>query len=298
MNEGSAAEAAGDYVRAESLYRAATEIAERFDHRDRRRAVAWNSLATMYDAMGRFADAEAGYRKALHMAAESSGKSGADYGQALANLGSEYVETGQPAAGIKMLREAVAIYSAVEPPDEVRIAVAWNGLAEALCAARKYKEAGPLLTRSLEVLEKRPDAWLDVALAKNNLGVVRFFEGRREESGQLLRQGLAIMEEHLGLDHPMLVKGLKNLASVEALAGHRDGAGEKLRRALEIAERRLGPEHPIYAIVLADYAAYLGQGGDKSRAKALKAQADQIMKDSSLRNGLDARVDIRSLRDK
>ena len=86
MDEGSAAEAAGDYAGAASLYRAATEIAERFDHRDRRRAVAWNSLATMYDAMGRFADAEAGYRRALKMAAESTGKSGADYGQALPQL--------------------------------------------------------------------------------------------------------------------------------------------------------------------------------------------------------------------
>ena len=107
-----------------------------------------------------------------------------------------------------------------------------------------------------------------------------------------------MMEDHLGRDHPMLVRGLKNLGALEGSSGHREEAGENLRRALEIAEKRLGPEHPMYAIVLADYAAFLGQGGDKSRAKALKAQSAQIMKENSLRNGLDSKIDIRSLRDK
>lgn len=99
MNEGAAAETAGDYARAATSYRAATEAAERFDRSDRRRVVAWNAMATMYDALGRFADAEAAYRRALKEAAESTGKTGAEYALVLGNLGSWFVETGQRAAG-------------------------------------------------------------------------------------------------------------------------------------------------------------------------------------------------------
>ena len=128
MKEGGAAETVGDYGRAASAYRVATEAAERFDRRDRRRAVAWNAMATMYDALGRFAEAAAAYRRALKEAAESTGKAGPEYALVLANLGTWHVETGQRATGEKLLREALAIYSAADPPDELRTAVAQNCL--------------------------------------------------------------------------------------------------------------------------------------------------------------------------
>jgi len=75
-------------------------------------------------------------------------------------------------------------------------------------------------------------------------------------------------------------------------------AGERLRRGLDIAERRLGPEHPVYAALLANYAEYLRLGGDKSQAKALAARSNEILKDSSRRNGIGAVIDVHSLRGK
>jgi tetratricopeptide (TPR) repeat protein len=252
----------------------------------------------MYDTLGRYAEAHAGYRRALKEAAESSGKAGPDYARVLANLGASYVETGQTAAGEKMLREAVAIYSALDPPDRLRIAVAQNGLAEALCVVHKYKEADPLLTGALAVLEKNPGAWGETALAMNNLGTVRLFEGNQQEARRLLPQALAMLEQHLAPDHPMLVRVLNNLASLEHSTGHREEAAERLRRALDIAEKRLGPEHPSYGILLGNYAALLREGGDKSRAKILETQSTQILKDSRRRNGLGVVVDINSLRPK
>jgi tetratricopeptide (TPR) repeat protein len=298
MDEGSAAQTAGDYARAAASFRAATEVAERFDRRDRRRAVAWNSMATMYDSLGQFADAEAAYRRALKEAADSTGKVGPEYALVLGNLGSWYVETGQRAAGEKLLRQTLAIYSAADPPDELRIGVAQNGLAEALCEGRKYKEAHPLLISAIAVLEKKPGAWGETALAKNNLGVVRFLEGNMEEAQRLFLQALAMIEQRWGTDHPILVRILSNLASLEYRTGHREEAGQTLRRALDIAERRLGPEHPSYAALLANYAGFLRQEGDKSRAKVLEAQSTQILKDNSRRNGLGAVIDVNSLRQK
>jgi tetratricopeptide (TPR) repeat protein len=298
MEEGASAETAGDYARAVSSYRAATEIAERFDRRDRRRAFAWNAMATMYDALGRITEAQAGYRRALKEAAESTGKTGTDYALVLGNLGSSFVETGQTAAGEKLLRLAVATYSAADPPDELRLAIARNGLAEVLCVAHKYKEAGPLLIGALAVLEKKPGAWRETALAKNSLGVVRLLEGDSEEARRLSLQALALMEQHCGPDHPMLVRALNNLASAEYRIGLREEAGQRLRRALDIAGRRLGPEHPSYAAVLANYAAFLRQSGDKAGAKVLETQSSQILKDSNRRNGVGEVIDINSLRRK
>ena len=298
MSEGAVTQNAGDYARAVASYRAATEIAERFDRLNSRRMVAWNAVATIYDALGQFAEAEAAYRRALKWAAKSTGKAGPEYALVLGNLGSWYVETGQRATGEKLLREALAIYSAADPPNKLRIAVAQNGLAEVLCVARKYKEADPLLISAIAVLEKDPRAWGETALAKNNLGVVRFLEGNMEEAQRLFLQALAMVETGWGTDHPILVRILSNLASLEYRTGRHEEAGQRLRRALDIAERRLGPEHPSYAALLANYAAFLRREGDKSRAKVLQAQSTQILKDNSRRNGLGAVVDVNSLRSK
>jgi Tfp pilus assembly protein PilF len=106
------------------------------------------------------------------------------------------------------------------------------------------------------------------------------------------------MELHTGPDHPILARTLNNLASLSARTGHREEAGQCLRRALDIAEKRLGPEHPVYAAILANYAAFLRQGGEKAQAKVLEARSDQILKDSSRRNGIGAVIDINSLRSK
>ena len=298
MDEGGVAERAGDYAKAASLYREATQIAEGFEARDKRRALAWNSLATMHETMGRFADAESGYRRALREAAESSGKSGPEYALVLSNLGAAFVETGQAAAGEKLVREALAIYSAADPRDEFRIASMQNGLAEILCLGHKHKEAEPLLIQALAVLEKKPGAWGETALAKNALGVVRYFEGNPEEAKRLILQGLTMMEEHLGPEHPMLIRFLNNLAPLQNLSGHREEAGQGLRRALDIAKTRLGAEHPTYALLLSNYAAFLRQGGDKSGAKVLEAQSTQILKDSGRINGVGVVIDVNSLRSK
>jgi tetratricopeptide (TPR) repeat protein len=296
MHEGAAAETIGDYARAVTSYQVAAEAADRFDRGDSRRAVAWNAMATMFDALGRYGEAEAAYRRALKAAAESTGKAGPEYALVLGNLGSWYVETGQRAAGEKLLRESLAIYSAADPPDELHIAVAQNSLAEVLCEKRKYKESVPLLTRALAVLEKNPRVGSETALAKNNLGVVRFLEGNYEEARRLFLEAVAMIEQRLGPEHPLLARILNNLASVENRTGHREEAGRSIRRALDIAEKWLGPDHPSYAALLANYAAFLRQGGDKSQAKALEARSTQIMRDSSLRNGLGAVIDVSSLR--
>ena len=298
MQEGSAAEDAGDYAKALASYRSATELAEHFDQADRRRAVAWNFVSVMCDALGQFADAEAGYRRALKAAAASTGKLSPDYALVLGNLGTMYVEIGQRATGEKLLREALAIFSAADPPNEVQIAIARNGLAEAISVSGKYKEADRLLSMALPVLEQNPKTWGETAIATNNLGVARFFQGKNDDARRLLLHALAIVEERMGSDHPMLIRTLNNLASLATRTGHREEAGERLRRGLDIAERRLGPAHPVYAALLANYAEFLRLGGEKSQAKALAARSSEILKDSNRRNGIGAVIDIQSLRQK
>ena len=129
MDEGAAAEDAGDYAKAASSYRAATEVAERFDG-----AIDVERSPGIRGDNVRCVGAIRRGRGRVSPGAQGGGgvdrKNGPEYALVLANLGTSYVETGQRAAGEKLLREALAIYSAADPPDELRVAIAQNGLAE------------------------------------------------------------------------------------------------------------------------------------------------------------------------
>ena len=65
VKRANAAEIAGDYAVAAAAYREASQLSEAFAPADARRVYAFNAEAMMYDAMGRFANAEMAYRRAL-----------------------------------------------------------------------------------------------------------------------------------------------------------------------------------------------------------------------------------------
>jgi tetratricopeptide (TPR) repeat protein len=298
MNEGAAAEIRGDYARSAASYRDATALIHELAPGDPGRMHAWNFLATMYDALGHYTEAEGAYRRGLRAAEDLHMKASPTYALILGNLGTLYLEIGQMARSEKLLREALAISSAANPIDEVRVAAGQNCLAECLSFAGKYREADTLLTSALNVLPKYPKAWSENVAAMNNLGVVRLLQKRFTEAERLLRAALALMEQHLGPDHPMLIRTVNNLATVENRTGRREAAGESLRRAMSITEKSLGTEHPVYGALLANYATYLRQGGEKSRARALEAKSTQILQDAGRRNGIGAVVDVSALRGK
>src|SRR5262249_12868513 len=159
MDRANAAERAGDYATAATAYHDAVRMAEHYAANDRRRIYSWNALAMMYDALGRLPDGAAAYRRALAAAERSTGKNSADYALIQGNLASLYVEMGQTARGEEMVRKSLATYAAMEQPDEVRIAMSRNILAEILLLSRKKQEADELLTASLAALAGHPDAW-------------------------------------------------------------------------------------------------------------------------------------------
>ena len=298
MDEGAVADNAGDYLRAAAAYRDATAIAERLDRTDRRRAVTWNSMGSVYAWLGRFVDAETAYRRALGAAEQAEGKSSPSYAWVLSNLGTLYVDTGQVARGEKLLRQSLAIQSASDKADEVRIAIVQNALAQVLATGGKYRDAERLLLSSLTVLENHASQRTEAALARNNLGVVRYYQKSYVDAERHLVQALAVLEQELGPDHPMLVRVLNNLAALAGRTRRFEEAGQRLSRAIDIVERRLGPDHPMCGSLLSNYAACLRQSGDKSRAKTLQARANQILSDSSRRNGTGAVIDISALQHK
>jgi tetratricopeptide (TPR) repeat protein/tRNA A-37 threonylcarbamoyl transferase component Bud32 len=81
----------------------------------------------------------------------------------------------------------------------------------------------------------------------NNAGLLAGDRGDHETAIIRLERALALREQLLGADHPMVASVLNNLALVHDGLGRYDAALALHERALVIRERALGPEHPHVA---------------------------------------------------
>jgi tetratricopeptide (TPR) repeat protein len=285
IRRGSAAEIAGDYAAAAAAYREASRLAEAFPPADPRRIFTFNSQGMMHDAMGRFADAEMAFRRALSGMDLAAGTPAGDRATVLANLANVCLEMGQDARAEKLLRESISLHMASPTPHEVRLAIARNSLAEFLTVKGRYNEAGPLIESTLPVLEKHPEAATELGAALNNLAAVRMYLGRFAEALPLLERSLATLEAARGPAHPVLLRTLHNLAAARQRSGQMAAAGVVWRRTVDLAAASVGVEHPLYGEILGNYAAYLRVTGDKAGGKALSARSVEILRDHRRRNG-------------
>jgi len=288
-------ERAGDYSAAEPFYRQAVHFAEKLPYGDPHLAAALSALAANYDNLGRYADAERTYRRAMRMVADTQGRHSQDYATLETNLAASFTHRGDSLKGEALLTDAIATLESFEPRDEERLALARDGLGAVQLARHKYDEAGMLFEQVLAAFRKSSQSWqCRAAIAMNNLAVVRGFQGRQPEGVDLLKQALAESEASLGKDHPIILRTLNNLAVGLAALGQFEEAEAVSQRAITLAEKTLGRQHPVYGEVLANYAAVLRKGGHKAAAKTYENQARGILRDS--RRSTAMTVDVTSFR--
>jgi tetratricopeptide (TPR) repeat protein len=295
FDRGNSAEVTGNYAGAAAHYREAAQLAEAFDAADHRRVLSLNGLGMMYDALGRFPDADTAYRGALAVLDRAPDGGGINRAVLLSNLAALYVEMGRHERAETLLREAMAIHAVADPPDEVKLAISQNCLAELLTVTGKFLQAEPLLLASLAVLEKRPDNLTEVGIARNNLGAVRLYQGKYAAAQDVLEQSLAALEKGRGANHPIILRTLHNLALALERNKQPRAARQIWSRAVDLAANSVGLEHPLYGDILANYARHLRATGDKSKAKPLEARSAEILRDSRRRNGIGATVDAAAL---
>jgi len=285
----------GYHAQAADLYREAVRTAEASGDSLLPRAL--SGLADANDELGRYAEAERQYQRALSLAEARQGRQSPVYAAIAVGLGTHFVDIGQGGKGEGLLRESIGVLAAALPPNDNHLIMARNSLALWALLNRRYDEAERLLEQVLQALRPHPESTpTSVAVTLSNLGSLRRFQGRNDEAANLFRESIAAIESGLGNDHPMLVRTLNNLAMTEMSSGHRDAAEAEFQRALAVAEKRFGMENPLYGKVLLNYAAAERKFGNKKAAKALEDQAKAVLADNARANGAGMTVDAAAFR--
>ncbi|HLG80303.1 MAG TPA: CHAT domain-containing tetratricopeptide repeat protein [Bradyrhizobium sp.] len=253
---------AGKYAEAIALAQAMVSELESSQPNSRDYAGALNNLAQLYGEVGRDAEAEPIYQRAIAVMEKAGGLDSADVAPELTNLAALYERQGRYAEAGPLFKRALSLWERARGPGNPDVGKALNNLATLYEREDRHADAEPLFRRALAIYQKAAGPENPaVATVLNNIGQVVKSEGRYADAEPPIRQSLAIREKLLGRDHPDVARSLNNLADLYERQGRPADAEPLYLRALAIRERAVGPDHPDVATSENNLAAfYQGQG--------------------------------------
>jgi len=194
---------------------------------------------------GKYAEAEALYKRAIPIAERMLGPDHLQLAMLLSNLGAAYFRQERFQEAEPLEKRALAIREKALPPDHPDVVSSLDNLARIYEHQRNYDNAVPLLQRLLATREKvtGPDS-PEVGFSLNRLVVAYSRAQRWPEAEPLAKRRLAIAEQTLPPDHPTLAIGISNLAATYHKLERYDQAEPLYQRALTIIEKVHGPNHP------------------------------------------------------
>jgi tetratricopeptide (TPR) repeat protein len=302
----------GRSAEAEQAYRAALETP--FDDGLVRAKIA-NNLATFYQRLDRYSEAERMFRLALELRQKNLPAASIEVGYSLNNLAQVDIVEGRDWEARKLLETARQGLETAAAPG---LPTVLSNLALVLCRFRQFTQAEELIRSALAFYEERHlTASRGYGLALNNLGLISevqsdlpsaaalygraigIFENLGEAAktdlaasladagaldGKLDRVDQARQTEQRALelvrpDGDTLLRAeiLWNLGDIAAKAGHPAAALPYFEESLVIHDAKLGAEHPSTAGLLLDYAAVTKRAGNKSLSRKLRKRAQDLL---------------------
>jgi CHAT domain-containing protein/Tfp pilus assembly protein PilF len=211
-------------------------------------ATSLSDLATLYQALAIFKQAETLYLLAIALLEKSLGPNHPDVGSIRINLATLYQNESKYEEAERTYQQALPILQKKLGAEDPEMATIWNNLAELYREEGKLSEAEPLCQRALEIRLKMLDASDPVvATSLNNLAQLYREQGKYDDAEPLLRQALQIKLRTLDPKNPMLATSFNNLASFYQEQGNYDEAEAFYKQALTIRTSALGSDHPDVA---------------------------------------------------
>jgi tetratricopeptide (TPR) repeat protein len=145
IDEGNLAYSEQHFAEAEKQYLAAVKEAEKFGPQDSRLITSLDSLASVYEAQRRYAEAEPLYRRTLAIQENLLGLEHPDVADTLNNLAMIYKAQGKYPDAEPLYKHALAIREKALGPDHPELADSLDNLAMVYKAQWKYPEGGASL---------------------------------------------------------------------------------------------------------------------------------------------------------
>lgn len=243
-------------------------------------AIAVGILARLYQAQGRYDQAEGYLKEALAIDERELDSKHPNIARDLGALGQLYEFTGKFDDAEPLMKRALSI-AEENASDPAELGRALNNLAWLYQEQGRLVEAEPLIMRSLSVLQNslgENDA--DYARSLDTLAKVYEGQGRVSEAEPLYRRALATLEACLGSEHESIATTLENLGGLLKSQQQLSEAEPLLKRSLAIKQRVYGSGHANLVNVIAQLGDLYRLQGKANEAEAEFQRALAIRKEA------------------
>jgi tetratricopeptide (TPR) repeat protein/CHAT domain-containing protein len=266
------------YDRAEQCYLKAREIYEKSNaFSNKTYIILLNSLASLYNRMGKFEDAESVYEKLLEINRKKYGEAYPENVVLLNNIASLYHKMGNYEKAESMFKGALGISkNAFGEEDPISVSLL-NNLGALYDDKGDYVKAESIYLKTLEIRKRIPGIeHPDYAISANNLAQLYYKMGNYEKAEPLYQQALLINKKIYGEEHVNYATSLNNLGALYHTKGNYEKAELFYLEALGIRKKVLGVKHPDYATSLNNVALFYTEIGNNEKAEPLYIQALEI----------------------
>jgi tetratricopeptide (TPR) repeat protein len=204
----------GDLEAANTLYHEALSVEREHYTNTTEMADTLMGISSYLVRSNRLAEALAPAEEGLEVALKAAGENSIDSAMAYANVAQIHTFAHRPDRAIPLFRKAETIYARVLSTEHPRYASVLSQEGLALMLDHKRALAASNMTRAVEILSRCSSCQYQAALAKSNLGWLRYQEGKYHEADAMLTQALTLQESYLGHPGSEMAATLNRLAEV------------------------------------------------------------------------------------
>jgi tetratricopeptide (TPR) repeat protein len=180
----------GDFDGAEGRFTEAAAIGRELYKQDIQLAYSLAGFSTLRLRQGKPEDGLPYAQEALRLTIDAEPSEGLDSALMYQNVGRIHRSLGQSERALPLLRKSRAIYERVKATEDPRYATVLSDEGLALMDEGKLGSADADLSRAIRLLEPCSGCGFELAIARNNLGLLRFRQKKYAEAGDLLRRAL------------------------------------------------------------------------------------------------------------
>jgi serine/threonine-protein kinase len=244
FNGSSSGAAPSEDLRVTTVLDRGVQEARALDQDPETQAELYETLAGIYQDLGRFDRADPLLASALELRRRISGPDSRESTATLLATGMLRLQQARPKEAESLARAALAVDKSKFGPDDPSTAKAMSALGRVLEEEGVYDQAIPLLQQAVKLQSGRPDLAPDLAMSVSALAAANYYTGRFATADEFYKQALAIDEKLYGSLHPRVANDFVDLGEVQHDLGSDIEAEKFYRQALAIDKAWYGDKHP------------------------------------------------------
>jgi len=256
----------------------------------------YNTLGTIKNGQGHYAEAIEYYEKALKIKKNTLPANHPDLATSYNSIGSVYNTMGEYLKALEYHEKSLEIRKKTLPENHPDLATSYNNIGLVYKNMGEYSKSIEYHEKSLEIRKKAlPENHPDLATSYNNIGSVYNNMGEYSKALQYYKKSVEIRKKALPENHPDFATSYNNIGLVYKSMGEYSKSIEYHEKSVEIRKKALPENHPDLATSYNNIGLVYKNMGEYSKALEYYEKSLEIRKKALPENHPDLATSYNSI---